>query len=140
VAWYAPRADIDALRLLLRGIAVTDLRAALARGGDLFIREQAWQLQRAATGPEDDLVALAALQLAGLDASEVKELLPELAQDLTPQQQKRGFAAALAAVRVMRKAVHQGAAGTARGQARVSFRIDPSDSDKVAVGRSKPAW
>lgn len=133
VAWYAARADVDALRLLLRGIAVADLRAALARGGDLFVREQAWQLQRAATGPEDDLMALAALQLAGLDASEVNELLPELVQDLSPPQRKRGFAAALAAVRAMKKAARQGAAGAARGQARVSFRIDPSDSDKVAV-------
>ncbi len=139
VAWYADRDVVDALRVLLRDIAFDDLKKELASPSLHSLRERAWQLQRAAVEPRDDLYALAALQVAKVDPDEVKELLRELARDLSPQQRRRGFEKAVADVRVWatpapRAAATKGRPGeaiAARSLARDLYL--PPPLEKVAI-------
>lgn len=121
VAWYATIAEVESLRALLRAVAYDDLRAALARGGDLFIREEAWQLQRAATTPDDEIFALAALQIAGIEAAEVRELLDELVRDVPARERRRGFTAALKRARSLKKPAARGAASEDRERVRERY-------------------
>lgn len=121
VAWYATPTEIDFLRALLRAVAHDDLRAALAVGGDHFIREEAWQLQRAATAPDDEIFALAALQVAGIAAAEVRELLDELVRDVAPRERRRRFTAALKHIRDLKKRPARGAASEDRESVRERY-------------------
>lgn len=124
VAWYASRANIDALRVLLRDLALDELRHAVARGGSVFVRSHAWQLQRAAVTVDDDLLAIAALERSGLDKDDVKELLDDLARDLTPRDRSARKRKALATVEGWKKTAFKSAASHARTQARAPYKTD----------------
>ncbi|MEZ4390400.1 MAG: hypothetical protein R3A48_04830 [Polyangiales bacterium] len=120
VAWYSSREDIDALRLLLREIASADLESALTRGGDLFIQQSAWALQRAAIEPRDDLRAIAALEIAGFDDDELRELTEELVRELTPVKRNAMYKRCLSELRALkaRQGTSPGAASEARAEVR----------------------
>lgn len=95
VAWYAPTADVNSVRALLRDVARERLRAALPILPDATLRDVAWRLQRAATTPDDDIEAMAALRVGGMPVAEVKELLAELVRELPAKERARRFAVAV---------------------------------------------
>lgn len=105
VAWYAAPADVDSVRALLRDVARERLRAALPILPDATLQDVAWRFQRAATTPDDEIEALAALRVAGVPAKEADELLAELARDMPLRERKRRFAVALRAATVARHPV-----------------------------------
>lgn len=121
VAWYAPRREIDALRGMIRDFAKDQLDEALQAGGDLFIQQSAWALQRAAMSADDDLYAIAALQVANVDPDEARELRDELVRDLPVSKREAVYKVALGAAGALKRkqATRKiGAAKTAREQVR----------------------
>lgn len=121
VAWYAPRREIDALRRMIRDVARDQLDEALQAGGDLFIQQSAWALQRAAMSALDDLYAIAALQIANVDPDEAHELREELVRDLPVSKREAAYKVALGAAGALKRKQPtrtNGAAMTAREQVR----------------------
>lgn len=91
VAWYGPRDEVLAMRVFLRDLALAELDDALSRSDDARVEQKAWGLQRAALTPTDDLRAIAALQAAGMEAAEARELRDELVRDLSPREREAAY-------------------------------------------------
>jgi uncharacterized protein (DUF952 family) len=125
IAWYASRANVDVLRVLLRDLALDDLQHEVASGGNVFVRLYAWQLQRSAVTVDDDLVAIAALEHSGLDKADVNELRDDLARDLPARARAARLEKARETVRGWKKSMFESSASHARTQARAPYETCP---------------
>ncbi len=131
VAWYSSRANIDALRVLLRDVAHDKLMDTNTRDGIHLLRARAWQLQRSAMNADDDLLAIAALHVSGLDKADVQELLEDLVKDLPARTRTARFKAAVAVVKGWQKPTSDSAASRAQAQARAPH-TDAPKKEKAA--------
>lgn len=129
VAWYGPRQEIQALRGFLRDLALAELNDALSRNDDTRLEQKAWGLQRAALAASDDLRAIAALELAGMDPGESRDLRDELVRDLAAPKREAEYKRVLKELQAQRRQRREasGAAALARGQVRSAVAIGRRD-------------
>jgi hypothetical protein len=129
VAWYGPRDEVRVMRGLFCDLARVELGDALLCGDDARVQQRAWALQRAALNADDDLRAIAALQVAGVGPDEARELRDELVRDLPTSQREAAYRKVLKELQGRRRTRggDQGAAALARMQVRSAVAIGRRD-------------
>jgi hypothetical protein len=129
LAWFGPRDEVRVMRTFLRDLARTELDDALSRSDEDRVEQKAWALQRAALDADDDLRAIAALQVAGVEPDEARELRNELVRDLMAQQREAAYRRVLKELQAQRRQRRgdRGAAALARDQVRSALAIRHRD-------------